>query len=539
MLRGSLFGKSSLKVILAAFLLTASVLGGCQSKTVAPEPQPNLNGSAKGTLLSEKPVTFQWMISEHPNYPLQNDNPIFKTFEEKTNVKIEFLAVPAAGYTEKYNIMLSSNSVPDLSWAKDQATVYGPKGMFLKLNDLIDKHGVNMKKYVLDPAVKPNVAAADGGVYSILCFNTDNMDRVQYGWHYREDILNKLGLKEPTTYGEWYEVLKKVKSAYPDMIPFTMRKEDWKWNAANASYHTGNTIILNPFTDKFEYAPITARSKEAVEWYTKLYKEGLLDKEFFTNAKKDFDQKVNTGRVFGFAAEWFNVGTGAMRNARKEGLNDIVFNVAPPPKTSYGPAVIAAGDYVDRTNCVALSSKIKNPEVAVKFIDYIGFTAEGLAILNFGVEGQHWKMESYGPDYTDDELKLVTEGKSGSWQLGFNDRIPRLSRTNFYKEAGKKGTQSEDPIDKKAVANQQKLLKYLPEKPTPVLDAFFDDKARADIKEINSVVDTLWNEYRVKFIVGTEPLTNWDKLVSQMKKNRVEELEKIYNDAYTKYKAIK
>lgn len=58
----------------------------------------------------------------------------------------------------------------------------------------------------------------------------------------RTDVLDKLGLKKPTTYDELYQVMKKMKEANPDSYPFTAR-------AANGL--TGTENLINPISFAF------------------------------------------------------------------------------------------------------------------------------------------------------------------------------------------------------------------------------------------------------------------------------------------------
>jgi len=512
-------------------------LSGCSgtAKVKNSEVPKETSSPAKTSKLSESPITYKWLISENPNYPCKNDSPIFKYYEEKTNVKIDFVSIPNANYTEKYNILLSSNDVTDISYPK-KANVYGPKGTFLKLNDLIEKYAENGKKYILSNKAKPFLLSSDGGIYVFQTIYEDKGDRLTYAWSYRQDILNKLGLKEPTTPDEWYNVLKKVKEAYPNMIPLSYEKSAWRWDNIAGSFNVTVGMILNPTTDKFEFSPGTDNSKAAIEWFGKLYKEKLLDAEYFVNAKKDFDQKITSGKLFAWC-EWATDSSNYTKNIRAGGQNDAVVNVAVPFKTSYGANLLSTATYVASDNVAALSPKIKNPETAIKFLDYIGFSKEGVAALNFGVPGVHWNMESYGPDYTDTELDKVIKGESGPWQLGYNNRMPRISLKAIFPEAGKKKDVKDDEYQKLLKAYKQKLEPYLRDTDPPAVGAFMSNEQNDRSTEILTNCTTISEEYRSKFITGNEPLSNWTKFTDQLKKNNVAELEKIYNDAYVKYKA--
>ncbi len=131
---------------------------------------------------------------------------------KKTGVHINWEIVPAEGAKEKLNLMLTSGDLPDVimdfTLTPSQLMIYGQKGVFLNLNDLIDNYGVETKKMFEEfPAVKDAVTTPDGDIYALPQVNDCyHCSMPQKMWVY-QPWLDELGLEMPTTTEEFYTVL--------------------------------------------------------------------------------------------------------------------------------------------------------------------------------------------------------------------------------------------------------------------------------------------------------------------------------------------
>jgi putative aldouronate transport system substrate-binding protein len=71
--------------------------------------------------------------------------------------------------------------------------------------------------------------------------------------------------------------------------------------------------------------------------------------------------------------------------------------------------------------------------------------------------------------------------------------------------------------------------------PQPVL-AFTPDEFDI-VKQVKTDVETVTEEWSAQFIRGVKPLSAWNDYVAELKKVGVDEWVKIYEAAYTRYKA--
>ena len=134
--------------------------------------------------------------------------------------------MPEANYDEKYSVVIGSRNLPDMMRTKlINAKRFGAEGAFLPLEKLIDQN-TKVLKTLLTKDIRKDLAAADGHIY---CIPTLQELRLSVGWVVRGDWLQKLGLQEPQTLDEFYNMLVAFRDKDPDgngvkdTIPLTVR----------------------------------------------------------------------------------------------------------------------------------------------------------------------------------------------------------------------------------------------------------------------------------------------------------------------------
>jgi putative aldouronate transport system substrate-binding protein len=232
------------------------------------------------------------------------DNEFTKWLEEKTNIHLEFDIAPMdqAGNREKLNLVLASGKLPDIIMnfgiPLDQQQTLADQKLIIPVDDLIAKYGDEFNKVLKEyPQAKDMFSLADGKMYSLPhindCYHCNNS---QKAWIYKP-WLDKLGLKMPTTTDELEQVLLAFKDKDPngngkaDEIPWS-GAQTGSWHAALDQFIM-NAFVLNTslgavphmYVDngvvKMAYAQ--PGWKDGIIYLNKLYNEGLIDPEVFTN----------------------------------------------------------------------------------------------------------------------------------------------------------------------------------------------------------------------------------------------------------------
>ena len=488
---------------------------------------------------------YTYMIPENPNYKLIQDGEIMEYFREKTGIRIVFQPVPNENYNEKYNITMGSGNLPDIVTPR-QAYMFGPQGMFLNLADY-SEYTPNFNKLLEEhPEYKSSFVCNDGGIYHMATVMEDPISRIQYCIMYREDIIQELGMEVPSDEEGWYNLLKAVKQAYPDMVPFCFPKDDWRFSVAFAGYYLNDNMRYDFDTGKWVYSPATENYKAALTFANKLYTEGLLDQEFLSLTKNDMDQKFYSGQLFaGITHNWGGSSAGMNKKLRESGDEKIWLGETAPWGTPFGQRFIPSSTPVygyDDNRAIAFSANIKNPEAVIAYFDYVCYSQEGALTQAYGIEGKHWTMTEYGPDYLGDQVQMALNGESSYTVLGGSDRFPRITAANiWYKDAFKTYNETvlaTDIYSQHRKAMLDKLGPFVDSRFAPNMILFMDADQLERVSELKTLLNTIFFEYRTALITGRRPMSDWDEMVAQLKSSGYEELVEIYNTAQAAFDAI-
>ncbi|MGL5675316.1 MAG: extracellular solute-binding protein, partial [Cellulosilyticaceae bacterium] len=361
-----------------------------------------------GYPLVEEPINLTAFAYGEAGRGEWDSYPIFAELAEKTNVNVDFETVSGDGAAEKLNLVLASNKLPDMFFSGLSSTMitkYADMGLFMPLNDLIDNYAPNLKA-VLDsrPDIKRAITMPDGNIYSLPAVNA------QPGQSTTQLCINKtwldtLGLEIPTTTDEFYEVLKAFKTGDPngngkaDEIPMSYEPvppyDVWNGDTGFSGAFgvvtlTGSMMVGD---DELIYTPVQEGYKDYIQWTGKLYKEGLLDSELFTQDHNMYMAK----RASNYLGAYLTNGPSAV-----EGTEWIAIE---PLKGPNGDQIWAQFDYSIDKNRAIISASCKNPEVAMRYIDTF-YEKENSLKLRYGnslvQRGDQWEILPSDPNRTPD-----------------------------------------------------------------------------------------------------------------------------------------
>ena len=147
--------KNKLKLIMLACLvvtITTGTLVGCSnknatSKTEGADPE---NFNVEGMPIVNEPIEITALTQVDPLSKDYNEMEILKKFDEGTNVDVKYECVAGNVWEEKKNLTLASGKLPDVFFgggiSDSDIVKYGSMGMFVALEDYIDKYAPNIKK---------------------------------------------------------------------------------------------------------------------------------------------------------------------------------------------------------------------------------------------------------------------------------------------------------------------------------------------------------------------------------------------------------
>lgn len=328
---------------------------------------------------------------------------IKKGMLEKHNVEVEFVAVPRWTEVEQLNNLLAAGDAPDICVTYDYATIqtYANMGGVLDLQPYVDGHADDVPNlwnwltdyniyYDQDPETK-ELWAIEGKLA--------NSNRVLT--FVRQDWLDALGMKAPTTKAEFEEMLIAFRDnadtllgADADkMIPYSV-SYDVGWRAATLieSFIDPDITDEEYYVNGFDDRKLTQNgTKEAVRLLNKWYNEGLMWDDFALYGSGDTteDDMMKAGYVGAFTHNWDY----PWRNGEDSIAANLVRLVGPEAKyVAIDCFENANGDYVKFVNGTAGDRKIffpgtnDEPLASLLYLDFIS-TPEVIEYLQIGDEG--------------------------------------------------------------------------------------------------------------------------------------------------------
>jgi putative aldouronate transport system substrate-binding protein len=513
--------KRKIAMALTSVMLTG-VVAGCGSS--GEKPAATGTGSA-GEI---KPATYTWLVGDRIEGPIRQDWEIFKEIEKKTGAKIEFQAVPATSLAEKKKILIATNSVPDIMHITNQeGREQGPEGVFLNLKDHLDQ-APNIKKYFEDnPEAKAIATAADGGIYAV-----PNLDSYvggkgfDHAWYLRKDLLDKYGLKMPTNMDEFYQLLKAFKQQNPESYPLTMfppatEKKMGLYTVFLRSF-TGiqGLINMNPDNQEYAFAGYQKGFKEALEYMNKLYSEKLLDPEYSLLTRAQYDERLISNKSFVtyvWKADIEDVTVKARKANSNPDFNMEGFKQVTAPNVKdyqFARSVVNA-------NGIALSSKVKDKQAAVKLLDFL-IGDEGKKLLSLGIEGKTYQMVDGKPRYLESFGTSPFNGLRkdfGVWfpGIGSDFALARLAWESALNPNTKKVNDAYEPII------------------IPAPRGYVKNKEEQDLEKSKlSNLEKYMDQKMAEFVVGKAPINDdtIKQFIDQCKKLGLDEIITMYNTAY-------
>ncbi len=520
--------KRLLVALLATSMVSSLFAGGnAEESSKASETKPLV-----GNQLVSEPTELTIFLNFN-NMPFNKEWATWKAIAEDTNVSLNgVIPQSSSNEEEAYNLMLSSGDLADIIGYKDPAVLeqLGRNGGLIPLNDLIDQHAPNLKKYMeTHPEFAKKCYALDGNIYFIP--KDFELKSAEFWW-IRNDWLQKLDLEIPTTVDELYTVLSAFRNEDPngnglkDEVPlfdragYKMPDEYlYLWDTSTEFYARDGKIEFEPMQENF---------KVGVANLVKWYKEGLIDPEIFTRGPKSRDI-LFSGNLGGCTHDWVSTG-----NYNKNLADSIPgFEVAP-----MAPPAVPSGEIVERTfrspgTGWGISYQCEDPELAIKFFDYF-FSEAGSAFINWGIKGDTYDVDANGDKYFLDSV--LNSGKS---PIGYLRGYGVQYRIGMAQEAAYEYAFMSD-VGTVATKMYNSNLQWYRDNVPPYLDGALQLKYNADdeaeyLRIMGSIRPYVAERFQ-SWMLGTSDFEDdYDEFISQLKSRGIERAIEINQDAYNIY----
>lgn len=239
---------------------------------------------------------------------------LLEQMEKYTNVHFDFERISADAWTERKALMFAADEQPEIiiggSFTQSELAAYIDAGQIIPVTELYNEYMPNYKAW-LDKYDKMERAKLyiDGEMYGLIGNGGDGWGTIPGARAYMNTAwLEKLNLEVPTTWDEFYNVLVAFRDQDPngngqkDEIPlggFDGYQVD-AFVASDLGISVGWSEMEEWFegeNGELEYVFTDERYKEYLTRMNKLYTEGLLDPEYYTQEDAQMKAKGTQGLI--------------------------------------------------------------------------------------------------------------------------------------------------------------------------------------------------------------------------------------------------
>ncbi|MFD0960569.1 ABC transporter substrate-binding protein [Paenibacillus chungangensis] len=531
--------------VLLSTALTASLLAGCSDSGNGNADQAGGNAdnqSGQGTVENFNETGFP-IVNEKVKLTLMGQDvgmakweemAAFKQMEEMTGIALEFRNSPTDSFETKKNLVFSSGEYPDIFYGANitlaEEVNYGSQGILIPLEELIDKYAPNIKKLLDEnPHIRKSITTPDGHIYSLPSINLEHLwitNPIWYNGHY----LNALNMETPQTLDELYTYLKRVKEEDPngngqaDEIPLTSTKLDdirgWLLGTWGVYYEKDKEYYADD-EGKVHFVPTQPGYREYLAFMNKLWTEGLLDQETFTqtNQQRQAKGKQNQLGMFRAYAASFVMG-GDEPNSDHPLYQPVQSDFVEKPVFNRSSGI--------STGAFAITDSNPAPEATMRWIDY-QYSYEGAKLFSIGPEGTLWQYadkESKKKEWLEVPGDMKREDYRATLTPNFGIVVPtvKMEEINSGLESG---------YDDWVKEQNEKLLEPIARIGYPIV--YLHENEQEEVTTLMSDIRTYVTQMEAKFVTGQEPLDKWDDYVGTLKKMGADRIEEIYQEAYDRW----
>ena len=271
-----------------------------------------------GLPIVDEPFSFTMWVQT--NVPHPEEQPFTAMIAETTNVYPEYVPIPADGMAERKAVMWASGDYPDVlgiqTVTRLDLDTYGPQGIIIPVNDLIDKYMTNLRRFTTERGMYNDVIATmtypDGSIYGFPELRT-NFHSVRGAPIINMTWLDTLGLDVPETPEQFLDAMRAFKNGDPngngkaDEIPFVVMRlwEDVYISLGQMMGPFGYTYGYQIEDGKVIDPRLLPEYKDGIKFLRQLWTEGLMDPELFTQDTPTYRAKAQAQPpVYGFAVTW-------------------------------------------------------------------------------------------------------------------------------------------------------------------------------------------------------------------------------------------
>ncbi|MCR1842688.1 extracellular solute-binding protein [Murimonas intestini] len=502
------------------------------------------------TFHSDEPVQYTMMFSDHENYPMKDDWRIWSAIEEKANVTFKLTSVARTDYNAKVTAAVNSGSAPYIVPKIYDSKPYEDSGQIIAVSDWVQympNYQKQVKEWGMEEDLK-QMLASDGKYYRL----PGMWESVAGGYSLiiRKDVFEAAGVdmsKEAEwTWEDFYDALKKVQEhTGKDNIWSDQFQLGCAMNLAANVYgvKAGNSADGGDWglqdgmkfdfeKNEFYFADTTEDYKEFLKYFNKLYKEGILDPETFTQDSQQAQAKFFRGDSYVLSSNYQILSDIQSQNKMQVEDADLYFMTTPSGPKGNLKVSSAAGRLENGIVITKNALDDLGEEGFIKmlrFIDWLWYSDEGHELTQWGVEGE---------TYTKDDKGNITLN-SDIYFNGFNPGASKQLNVDYgfgggvFAYGGNVDIQLSKFTDAEKEWNERINANKVNQQLTPPVLA--DEMQKEDLNLIKVSLMDYVNTAALEFITGKRDIDkDWDSYVSDCESKGstkyTDQVNEIFND---------
>lgn len=388
--------------------------------------------NTEGSEGCEEPTTYKFFDASKSDDDLNTaETKLGKMFEEETCVNFDIEHI-VGDVNQKIGTMIASGEYPHLMNAEQSTDAVIDAGGFVPLNDLIEEHAPNIKKWY-GPYLE-FMKRSDGNIYIIPSGASNGYIKppniYQGAWWIKRDVLREMDYPQPKTLDDFFDIIEEYVSNNPqidgmDTIGFTALTDDWRFFALSnqpnhlAGYPNDGGVQVDLETHEAKVYNNNEDTKRWLEKLNEVHHKGLVDQEMFTQNYDEYLAKISTGRVVGFFDYHWQVA---------DALNTIREDEDFYSEYMAFPVVFEEGikdQYLDPVGFAAspgqgitVNTTEEERIEIIKFLDYL-MQEEIQKMITWGIEGETYSVDEDGMFYQTEEQFAQTSVDSFRREFGF------------------------------------------------------------------------------------------------------------------------
>ena len=490
-----------------------------------------------------------------------DDNPVLLKMAEESGISIKWETL-SDSISEQVNIRIAGNELPDafqgVGFSNYDLNTYGSDGTFIDLTGYInDKTMPNLSRIMKEhPEIRSAITMSDGCIYGLpsgeqmgtaaigaskdhSIFTVPQFSMINKAW------LDALGLKVPETLDELYVCLKAFKdndmshtyynNPKGSTIPLSTGFDEWCWGQnifyAGFGFTNWKNDIINDLilTDdgKADFVCTWDNYRKALDYFSRWYKEGLMDSSMFSQDDTQLISKCSQGYV-GVSTWWY------IEELMGDHYRDYVFlPVLKGPDGTYNVTVRTGG--ATNSGNLSITKACRNPEALLSFYDK-WYQSENTMQLQYGPIGTYFNGKDDNGlwlSITEEESRQKYGKGAGELKSTLEVAGPKLILSEYYKTTFK----MEDRAIERLTDLENSWIPFVKSTVTYPIDCVYTEDELEIIDTYKTDFENTVAEYEGKWLKNGGPTASeWQSYKDILvKKCGLEDLKKVYQDAYDRY----